>query len=444
MFNVATNIIAFGFVLGVMIFIHELGHYMMAKAFGIGVDVFSLGFGKRLFGFRHGETDYRVSIVPMGGYVKMRGENPGEELTGAPDEYLGRPKWQRFLVLVMGPVMNVALAFALFTTVYATGVVQAISDNDPVVLGWIAPDQPASEAGLLKGDRIVAIDGESMPDWETFRVRILISAEQELSLDLLRDGKRIEVPLTPKAQGPSRIGFIGVSGLAPPVVERLTEGGLAAAADLREADLIVAVDGTPTDHVNEVNAALIEADGAEVEMIIERRGSRHAVRFVAPRDASGNFPAGFAWGTFETIRYPIAEAAARAGSEMWRQTQLVGEIVSRLFTGRMSIRTLSGPVEIGRLSGAAARTGEPSILLSFMAFISLQLGLLNVLPIPLLDGGQIALLGFEGLTRRDLSMAVKERIMQVGFILIVTLMAVVLTLDITKNLPTSWLEYWPF
>lgn len=447
MFDVATNILALVFVLGVLIFVHEFGHFFMAKTFGIGVEVFSLGFGKRLFGFRKGETDYRVSLLPLGGYVKMVGENPDEEMTGAEEEYLGKPKWQRLLVLVAGPVMNIVLAFLLTVGVYQLGIrVQADSD-DPVVAGLIVPDSAAARAGLLPGDRIVTVDGAPMPNWEQFRLRVLISAKEELNLGVLRDGQSIEVAITPTASGEQGTGQVGIWAPLPPEIGAVQEGSIAEAAGLRAGDLVVAVDSEPIRHYNSLVDLLLAGLDREVLLSVQRGDEVFDAALTPTLNEDGALVVGFAPNPDRIIKirsYPLGEAIVQAGAEIKLQSLLLGEILQKLFTGRMSVKTLSGPIEIARFSGGAARTGDPSVLLSFMAFISLQLGILNLLPIPVLDGGQIAMILFEGAIRRDLSLQVKERIMQVGLILLVSLMAMVITLDLSKLIPASWWEVLPF
>ncbi len=447
MFDIATNILALLFVLGVLIFVHEFGHFFVAKAFGVGIEVFSLGFGKRLLGFRKGDTDYRISALPLGGYVKMVGENPEEEVTGADNEFLSKPKWQRFLVLVAGPVMNVALAFVFTVAVYQLGIRVLADADDPVVLGLIEPGTVAAASDLQVGDRIVSVDGDPMPNWEQFRLLILISANQPLTLGVVRNGYELEIPVTPAATGEQAVGRLGVYSVLPPEVGPVREGGVAEAAGLRRGDLIVAVDGESIGHYNPLFGKLSDRVGQGVTLTVERGSERFQVVLTPQLDEQGAVVIGFTPEPDRILKirsYPLGEAIVRAGSEIKSQSMMLGEILKRLFTGRMSIKTLSGPIEIARFSGGAARTGDPSVLLQFMAFISLQLGILNLLPIPVLDGGQIALILFEGAIRRDLSLKVKERIMQVGLILIVSLMALVITLDVSKLIPDSWWDLLPF
>ena len=447
MLDIAINALALLFVLGVLIFVHELGHFLVAKYFGVGVEVFSLGFGKRIAGFRRGDTDYRLSLLPLGGYVKMVGENPDEKLSGANNEYLGKPKWQRLLVLLAGPAMNVALAFIFTVGVYQLGIRVPADANNPVVIGLVQADSPADGAGLQPGDRVVSVDGEEMPNWEQFRTRILISANQPMSLGVIRGEVEIAVPITPIASGEQGTGLIGVTAQVPPEVGPVTEGGMAAAAGLQPGDLIVAIDGNPISHWNRLVELLSEGAGQQLILSVDRAGNRFDTTLTPGTGNNETLDVGFVPNPanfFEVRSYPIGQAMVEAGRELQRQSLLLGEILKRLFTGRMSVRTLSGPIEIARFSGDATRTGDPSVVMSFMAFISLQLGILNLLPIPVLDGGQIALILFEGAIRRDLSLQVKERIMQVGLVLLVSLMAIVLTLDLTKVIPDSWFAWLPF
>ena len=448
MFNLGTNILALVFVLGVMIFVHEFGHFATAKFFKIRVEVFAFGFGPRLFGFRRGHTDYRVCALPLGGYVKMKGEDPDESLAGDPDEYLSRPKWQRLCILLMGPVMNVVLAFVLFTVVFLGGVTVESWTEAPVTIGWIEADSPAGSVDLQPGDRVVAIDGEPLETWQEFQVRVLISGGQEMQLEVSRDSGQRTIPVTPAAVGPSNQGYLGVLPPFPPVVDRLTEGGAGEEAGVEPGDRFVLVDGQEIRDFSQVQQIIRARPDMPTEIEVERNGRIVALTATPARlpEEQGGFGYLGIWRSIETTQhsYSFGGAIGRSLSEMKRQVLLVGEILGRIFTGRMSVKTLSGPIEIARYSGGAARTGNPRVLLSFMAIVSLQLGLLNLLPIPVLDGGHIAIILFEGLIRRDLSMKVKERMLQVGMVLLMTLMLVVITFDVIKSLPSSWSGIWPF
>lgn len=446
MIDVAVNVLALVFVLGVMIFVHELGHFLTAKFFGIRVEVFALGFGPRLFGFRRGDTDYRVCALPLGGYVKMKGETPDEEITGAEDEFLSRPKLERFLVLVMGPAMNVALAFLLFTGVFLGGVQVEAWQLEPPVIGRIEPGSPAAEqTDLRPGDRVLSVDGEPVNEWRELDLDILISGGTPMVLTVERPSGAVrEVELTPAAEGRSDQGYAGLLPPLPPVVAAVDPGGPADQVGILAGDRIVAVEGKPVEDFYEIQQIFAERPGERVPLTVERDGRRLEVTPQLESRTLAGREIGYLGILREVVHqsFGLTGAMSRAVSEMGRQTALVAEILGRIFTGRMSVKTLSGPIEIARYSGNAAQTGDPRVLMMFMAVISLQLGLLNLLPIPVLDGGHIAVLGVEGLMRRDLSLRAKERLIQVGLVLLVALMAVVITFDVIKSLPEGW--SWPF
>ena len=441
MYDLLTNVLALVFVLGVMIFVHELGHFLTAKFFGVRVEVFALGFGPRLFGFRRGETDYRVCALPLGGYVKMKGENPDEEISGDDDEFLSRPKWQRFFILFNGPLMNVVLSFLLFTMVFMRGIAVETYRSDPADIGFILPESPAATAGLEPGDRVVAVDGEPISTWQELDLQVLISGGQQIELTVERGSERLRIPATPDAVGPSRQGSLGMLAHFEPVIAEVTPDTPAAEAGLQPGDRFVQVEGEPIYDWADVTSIVLERPGQPTSFVVDRAGERIAFDIIPETRVGETEDGEQEYGALgvsraqetELISLTFVPAMGRSLSEIQRQTALVGEILGRLFTGRMSMRSLSGPIEIARYSGAAARTADPFMLFYFMAIVSLQLGLLNLLPIPVLDGGHIAVLAFEGITRHDLSMQVKENMMKLGVVLLVTLMLVVITFDILKS-----------
>ena len=437
MYDILTNVLALIFVLGVMIFIHEFGHFATAKYFGVRVDVFALGFGPRLFGFRRGDTDYRVCALPLGGYVKMKGENPDDEISGDDDEFLSRPKWQRFLVLLNGTLMNVVLAFVLLTVVFMRGIETESWRSEPVSVGWIISDSPAATTELGPGDRILAVDGEPVATWQEFDLRVLISGGQEIELTVENDRGQKIITATPERMMPNDQGYLGVLAPFPPVVGSVAEGTPAEAAGLTAGDRFVEVNGEAIIDWSQLTEIILDRAAEPTAIVIDRGGeliSLNVTPGTRPEEQGGGGRLGvYRVVDLELRSFGFIGAMARSGQEIRRQTALIGEILSRLFTGRMSVRTLSGPIEIARFSGATARTGDPFMLFWFMGIVSLQLGLLNLMPIPVLDGGHIAVLAFEGITRHDLSLQVKERMMTVGVVLLVALMLVVLTFDILKS-----------
>jgi regulator of sigma E protease len=209
LYNVITNILAVIFVLGVMILIHELGHFLAAKYFGIRVHVFSFGFGPRLFGFKYGETDYRVCALPLGGYVKMAGEQASDETTGSDDEFQSKPRWQRFVVAIMGPAMNVFLAVFLLTGLYMYRYEKPAYQEGPAVIGWVDENSPASAAGIQPGDTITAINNRENPNWQDIEILVVSNPHQEMKVSLDRGGETLTRTVTPLPQGRTLV-------LAPP------------------------------------------------------------------------------------------------------------------------------------------------------------------------------------------------------------------------------------
>src|SRR5208283_6041414 len=208
--SILQTVFVMGIVLGFMILIHEFGHFAVAKYFGVRVEVFSIGFGKRLLGFKKGDTDYRISAIPLGGYVKMSGENPMDDRTGDPGEFLSHPRWQRFIIALAGPAMNIMLAIVLLTGVYMVHGDEHLAVNDePTVVGWVNPDTPAEKAGIQSGDKIVSVDGIQNPNWEQVDVKSALSPNQPLKFGIERDGQVMEKVLTPEPVGANQYGDIG-------------------------------------------------------------------------------------------------------------------------------------------------------------------------------------------------------------------------------------------
>lgn len=433
--SVGLSILAFLFVLGVMIFVHELGHYLMARYLGIRVEVFSLGFGPRLLGFRRGATDYRVSALPLGGYVKMAGESYDEELTGTPDEFLSRPKLQRFWVAVAGPLMNLGLAVLLLSVNYMVGIQVPSYLRGPAFIGKIDKDSPAAQAGLQRKDTILAIDGEATPTWQSAELTIGTSPNRTLTLTLERDGRQLESKVTTSVKKRMAVGTIGIHPFIPYRISQVVPGSPAAQAGLEPGDEIVQVKSS--DRIafgfDDIPRVISSQEGQPLEFDI-RRNNQVFRKTIAPTLMGEHVRIGIVVNPYVTEKYGFFEAMAQSVRRNYELTGWTLDIVGKIISGRTSLRALSGPIEIARFSGQAASMGIVP-LMGLMALISLNLGILNLLPIPVLDGGMIALLVLEGLIRRDLSLHVKERISQVGFIFLILLMGIVLFNDLSKNLP---------
>jgi regulator of sigma E protease len=428
--NIATNLLGFVLVLGFLIFAHESGHFFVAKLFRVRVLVFSFGFGKRLFGFQRGATDYRVSLIPLGGYVRMAGDTPEENQEGSPDEFLSRPKWQRFLILVAGPFMNVVIAIAF---VAAINMVSTESFVIPPVIGEVTPGKPAARAGLQPGDRIVAINGETIDDFTDMRLVIGMNSSTPVRVDYLRNGQRRATTMTPEKEN-SDYGPVGRAGIRPyydTTVGRVKPGSPAARAGLRSGDRIVAVNGKPVAQIVEFDTAIEAAKGAAIGLDVVRGNGRfHGTLAAAPPDPADPYR-GFIPPT-KIHKLSLLPAIKDSVAQNWKMLRYTFITLGRLFRSEGSVKELSGPISIARISGEAVRHGWINMI-GLMALISMQLGIMNLLPIPVLDGGHIMILLVEGVARRDLSLRVKERIQQAGFAVLAALMLVVLYNDVISN-----------
>jgi regulator of sigma E protease len=449
-------------VLGVMILVHEWGHFIAARLFGVRVDVFSIGFGPRLFGWKRGATDYRVSALPLGGYVRMAGQDPSEidsarstsipgkekdvkqlqaSGTSAPDELMNKPRWQRAIISFAGPLVNLIFPILLLTVYFvAIGIPYPAYQDKPVQVTALPANSPAAAAGLHPGDKVVALDGEKNPNWEQAeKVLTRLTPNSKLSMEVDDAGahRSLTVPVDQKdLQQPERL-----LGFAPirPVLEDVAPGYPAQRAGLQENDLISAVDGQKIQWWGEFTERIRASGGKPVALDVERKGQPlHLV--VTPQSATNE--------RGETVyqigvqvhdetaykRVSFSEGAQYASLVTVEKIKETAGIVGKLFSGRVSLKQLQGPVGISRAAGQAAKKG-PLAIISLMVLISVNLGILNLLPIPILDGGHILLLGIEGLLRRDMSLAFKERFVQVGLVFLLVVFAIVMYNDVVRLLP---------
>lgn len=431
------TLLAFVFVLGVLIFVHELGHFVMARRIGVRVLTFSLGFGPKILKFKRGDTEYCVSAIPLGGYVKMAGENPEDSRTGAEDEFLSKTKWQRFQVLIMGPVMNVVLALVVMAVVLYQGAPVPAYDKQPVVIGVITENSVGQQAGLQINDQVRAVNGESVEDWEDFLMLIVSKAGRQVTLDIDREGSRIQTQLTPVGQGKYEMGDIGVGPIMNPQVASVNAGEAADAAGLRAGDVILAVDGQRNVKYDRLIEMIKAKPDQPLPLEIRRDGAIQQIA-VTPRDVSGTVRIGARLDGIEMRRAnPSPWGAVKLSAiQNWEWTKMILKTLKGLFTRDTPMNQLVGPVGIAEMSGGAAQAGWLQ-LFTFMAMISLNLGLVNLMPIPVLDGGHIMILALEGVSRRDFSLKVKEKMLLVGFVLLLTLMVTVIYNDLAR---VEWIQ----
>jgi len=432
-----TSFLAFIFVLGVLVFIHELGHFLAARRIGVRVLTFSLGFGPKVLTVKRGDTDYCISAIPLGGYVKMAGENPDDARTGAPDEFLSKSKWERFQVLIMGPIMNLLLALVVMALVLYQGAELPAFTEQPAVIGSVEPNSPAEAAGIRPGDRIVSVHGREIENWDKLTMAIGTRANRELAIVFERDGQRIEKVITPKVIDKFETGGIGVAPWYRPEIATVNDEGPAREAGLKEKDLILAADGKWYVTREQIIDTIKAHEGKPLNLVIERAGQQQTIT-VTPRQIDDGIRINAQIRATETVTVQpgIVDAFKLSVERNWEWTVLIFETLAGLFTRDTSVKQLMGPVGIASLSGDAAEAGAIP-LFTLMALISLNLGIMNLMPIPVLDGGHIAILAVEGLSRRDFSIKVKEKMLLAGFVLLICLMVTVIYNDLTR---VQWIE----
>jgi regulator of sigma E protease len=432
------TILAFLFVLGVLIFVHELGHFLAARRHGVRVITFSLGFGPKILKVTRGDTEYCISAIPLGGYVKMAGENPEDPRSGHPDEFLSKTKWQRFQILFAGPAMNILLAVVLTAFVLGIqGVRQPVYFDEPALIGSVVSGSPAEQAGLKRGDRVITVSGDQIATWKDLELAIgLRRPNRDLSVTVLRDGQNVTTNVRPVAEGKYEVSEIGVLPDANPVITRVLAGDRAEKAGLKAGDIILAVNGERMATRMQLIDVISHSGNKTIQVTVRRDGGDQTVTATPEQRGARGWlgvelsepTKSFTPGPFEAIRLSVAHNIESSG--------IIFRTLAGLFTGETSVRQLQGPVGIAQLSGESAQEGFIT-LLSLMAMLSINLGILNLMPVPVLDGGHILIMALEGIARRDFSMQVKEKMLLAGFVVLMMLMVTVIYNDLTR---ISWIE----
>ncbi len=430
-----TSLIAVVAVLGFMILIHEFGHYAVAKWLGVRVEQFAIGFGKRLIGFRRGDTDYRINAIPLGGYVKMSGENPMDERSDDPREFMNHSRWHRFLIAIAGPTMNILLAIVLLTTVYMVHYEYPAVYDEPTVIGWVLKDSAAAKAGFQIGDRITRVDGVQDPTWEQLGLKEAMSPGQPLAVTVERGGQAIEKTVVPEPAGLDQIGFAGWAPKESTVtITDLQPDMPAEKAGLKEGDRIVALDGKPVPALGAMSESLEVTKDKPITLTVLRNGQQKTFT-VQPVLAAKRYRIGIGSTQMKVKTLPFAEALDLSLHENRQNALLILELVKKMAQRKISLRSIEGPIRIGQAAGEAARSKGWTPLMGLTAAISLNLGIFNLLPIPILDGGVILFLLIEGLMRRDISLTIKERVYQAAFVFLVLFAVMVIYNDLMKTIP---------
>jgi regulator of sigma E protease len=437
------TLLAFFIVFGILVFVHEFGHFFMAKLVGIRVEVFSFGYGKRLFGVRKGDTDYRVSLVPMGGYVKLLGEGMFETVREiAPDDMMAKTRGQRLLVMAMGSFMNIVLAVVLVAVINSIGVPAPVYQEEAPVVGWIDKDSPAARAELRIGDVIVGINDRPVKTWSDVEIAVGSRPDKKIRVEILRDGRAASVELQTESIPRYSFGYAGFRAKALTQVQATTADSPAEKAGLRAGDVILAIDGQPV-YSYQFIQIIEQSAGRELQFSVLRGGQTLSIP-VTPRRQGNVGKIGVVQIPQSVLKkYGVFAAIGQSVRENLRNTFLIVQFLRDLSTGEASTKQLGGPLEIANFSYVALRMGWLAMI-SWIAVISLQLGILNLFPIPVFDGGQIFVLLIEAVFRRDLSPKARTVWMQVGFVIFVFLIVFVILNDIVKRLPHGWGSLLPF
>jgi regulator of sigma E protease len=440
--QVLENVIWWLVLIGVMIMIHELGHFWAARFFDVKVETFSFGFGPRLFGFRRGETDYRFSALLFGGYVRMAGEQPSDESVADPRGYLAKPRWQRAIIAFAGPFMNLVLALGLLTGLFMVKYQKVADEDMRAIIGHVVPDSPAAKAGLQDGDQIVKLDGQANPTWEDIDLKQIASAKQPMYLTVDRNGKRFDTAVIPTLSESTGSGYVGWDERGEVQLAAVEPGYPAEKAGLKKGDLLIAVNGQPIHSAAKFQEMTRSSGGKPIQIEFQRNGQNQTVT-VQPVYAKLDGPARWMIGVSQqqklhliTTRLSFPDALRESVRENSKGALLFAQVIEGIIRRSVSARIITGPIGIAQLSGEAAREG-PSAFVLLMAMVSLQLAILNLLPIPIFDGFSILTLLVEIIMQRDLSLNVKEALFRVGFVFIMMLLAFVIYNDISKILPAG-------
>ena len=432
--------IGFLILLGVLITIHEFGHFIFAKMFGVKVEVFSIGFGPPIFKWKGKETVYQIALIPLGGYVKMYGEDSmtepvqGEVDKSAyndPRSFHSKPKWQKILIAFAGPLFNIVFAIFAFTSAYMIGITKPTYLEKPVIIGYVEPNSLAQEIGLKEGDKIIAIDGEPVKNWRDLTIKLGMKMGKKATLTVLRDGKKLQITIN-IPEDMKKLS-LGISPPIEPIIGAIEPNSPAEKAGLKVGDKILAINNKPIKSWYEILDYIKKTKGEPIKLLV-KRGNKTLTIEVKPKfdKKLGRYIIGIApKSDFKVVKYGFIDALKKSLEKSYELTISLWEVIKGLITGEVSFKTLGGPIAIAKFSGQALESGISTFLFS-MGFISLQLGYLNLLPIPVLDGGLIAILLIEMIIRRDLPEKAKEILAYIGFALIGTLMLFVIFNDIMR------------
>lgn len=440
--TVLGSIFSFVIVFGILVFVHEFGHFFVAKLVKIRVEVFSWGYGKRLFGIKRGDTDYRISILPLGGFVKFTGEDAFEKKKDlAPYDFMAKKRWERFLVLFMGSAMNILLAVVLVAFISMMGVtIPEYSGKSPVI-GWIEEGSPAERANLMEGDEILSINNRKTKIWNDVEIAVGTKPNRLITLEVKRGDEILTMQLMTESQKALDLDM-GYAGFSPKIFTQIVvvePGSPAEKGGMKAGDVILAINGE-TVYFNRFTETIEKSPNEKLEFLIGREGEQLTL-YITPRLEGEVAKIGVGpWKQYEFRKYGFFSAIGRSIKENTKLAFVLFNFIKDLVSGEASTQQVGGPIMIAKFSYAFFRAGFISML-SFIAFVSLQLGIINLFPIPVFDGGQIFVLGLEGLFRRDFSPKLKQMVMMFGFAIFIFLLGFLILNDVARTLPNGWESY---
>lgn len=432
--NFVFSAVVFLFVLGILIIIHEMGHYITGRVLGFSIDAFSIGFGPKIWEKKGKYNLWQIRWILMGGYVKFKGELFEEEAKEDPGFFYNKKRWERFLVMVSGVLFNIIFAYLIFSFVSLYGIEESVLRDKPPVVGAVVKDSPSEKAGLSRGDVIVSIDGRKVRNWEEAREEISSLMQKDYEIEVLRNNKKVVLTVSPRMVEflKQPLGDIGVIPAFPPVIGGVQKDSPAEEAGLMADDEIISVNGEKINFWDEFSLFIKDSGGNPVDVKV-KRGNAYLDLKVVPLYVvtEQRYMIGITVKDSQFVRYQLPKNFLKAGTMIFQQAGLAKRTVEKIFKRKIPLKALSAPPSIAYITGKVARTGLYNLLF-LMGVISFQLGFFNLLPIPALDGGQILVLAIEGAIRRDLPEVVKEWILKLGFGFLLLFFVLILFLDLFK------------
>ncbi len=445
-------VIYFAITIGILVFIHEFGHFAAAKLSGMRVDVFAIGFGKRLLGWNkktgfsfgelpkdfdtEGNTDYRLSLLPLGGYVKIAGmvdesfDTSFASKEPQPYEFRAKSMWKKIFVITAGVLMNLLLAWFIF---WGGNFFQGKPVTNTTTIGYVNPNSAADSLGFESGDKIISINGKDVSNWEDVRAELFInSLGEDVNLVVDRNGKKktIFIPRTKIPEDETQVSFLLPEGIKPVVVDVL-ENSPAKEAGLKAGDLVLALNNVPVFTAPQTTQIIKSHPGVKMPLIVQRGNDTLALSVTPGKDAMIGIQIGqIVTGDVYYQTYGFFESFYQGWLDIVRMTDLTFNMLGKVFAGEIAFgKAFGGPVKIAQYAAKSADSGISSFLY-FLALLSLSLAILNIMPFPVLDGGHLVIILIEGITRKEIPIKIKIAIQNTGLILLLLLMAFIIYNDI--------------